>query len=168
MNDVRDEAKQVAKQAAKDATWRWVRTHPRQTAKAAAVVARHPRRASQVVSEAQTLREAAPDPRFQRFGRHLGGMRDARRSDLTGTIFWTETAAMAFAALRSYTDARERRARRARRRRVMIAVTAAAALAGVVVYRRSAATPSASEHGVTPVGSEAGAGDQLGADLVQR
>lgn len=142
-DEARDAARQVAKHAAKEATLRWVRSHPRQTLKAARIVARHPHRASQVVSEAQTVREAVPDPRVQRLGRRVARMRNAHRSDLAGTVLWAEMGAMSYAALMAYAEARERRARRVRRRRALIAIAGAAALVGVGAIRRAATSDNA-------------------------
>jgi len=77
------EANEAAKAAAKDAAWWWVRTHPLQAARLASVAARHPQRTRQAVSEAQTLREAAPDPRVRRLRAQLTGpARQAGRDQL--------------------------------------------------------------------------------------
>ena len=166
MNDVaqapeeaRDAAKQVAKHAAKEATLRWVRSHPRQTVKAAGMVVRHPRRVSRVVSEAQTVRETVPDPRVRRLGRHIGSMRDVDRSALADTVFWTEIGAMSYTALMAYAEARERRARRVRRRRVLIAIAGAAALVGVGAIRRAATSDNAPQHSAAAADASDGAAD---------
>lgn len=128
------EAADTAKAAAKDAAWWWVRAHPLQAARLASVAARHPQRTRQVVSEANTLREAAPDPRVRRLGAHLSGpARQAGRDELTDPLFWSEMAQVALAAAAAYVDARDRRARRARRRRALLVVTSLT-LAGVAAY----------------------------------
>jgi hypothetical protein len=86
------------------------------------------------VSEAQTMREAAPDPRVRRLRAHLSGpVRQAGRDELTDPLFWSEMVQVALAAAAAYTDARDRRARRARRRRALLAVTSLT-LAGAAAY----------------------------------
>jgi hypothetical protein len=128
------EATEAARSAAKDAALWWVRTHPLQAARFASVAARHPRRTRQAVSEAQTMREAAPDPRVRRLRAHLSGpVRQAGRDELTDPLFWSEMVQVALAAAAAYTEARDRRARRARRRRVLLAVTSLT-LAGAAAY----------------------------------
>jgi hypothetical protein len=128
------EAAETAKAAAKDAVWWWVRSHPIQAAKFASVAARHPQRTRQAVFEAQTLREAAPDPRVRRLRAHITGpARQAGRDELFDPRFWSEMAQVALAATTAYTDARDRLARRARRRRVLLAVTSLT-LAGAAAY----------------------------------
>ena len=128
------EATDTAKAAAKDAALWWVRAHPLQAAKLASVAARHPHRTRQAVSEAQTLREAAPDPRVRRLRAHLlGPARQAGRDELVDPLFWSELAQIALAAAVAYAEARDRRARRARRRRALLAVTSLT-LAGAAAY----------------------------------
>jgi hypothetical protein len=128
------EAAETAKAAARDAAWWWVRAHPLQAARLASVAARQPRRTSQVVSEANTLRDAAPDPRIRRLGAHLSGpARQAGRDQLTDPLFWSEMAQVALAAAAASAEARDRRARRARRRRALLAV-ASLTLAGAAAY----------------------------------
>jgi hypothetical protein len=86
------------------------------------------------VSEAQTMREAAPDPRVRRLGAHLAGpVRRAGRDELADPLFWSEIAQIALAAAAAYTEARDRRARRARRRRAFL-VVASLTLAGAAAY----------------------------------
>ena len=128
------EATEAARVAAKDAALWWVRTHPLQAARFASVAARHPQRTRQAVSEAQTIREAAPDPRVRRLRAHLSGpVRQAGRDELTDPLFWSEMVQVALAAAAAYTEARDRRARRARRRRALLAVTSLT-LAGAAAY----------------------------------
>ena len=128
------EATEAARVAAKDAALWWVRTHPLQAARFASVAARHPQRTRQAVSEAQTMREAAPDPRVRRLRAHLSGpVRQAGRDELTDPLFWSEMVQVALAAAAAYTEARDRRARRARRRRALLAV-ASLTLAGAAAY----------------------------------
>jgi hypothetical protein len=128
------EATEAARSAAKDAALWWVRTHPLQAARFASVAARHPQRTKQAVSEAQTLREVAPDPRVRRLRAHLAGpARRAGRDELADPLFWSELAQVALAAGAAYSEARDRRARRARRRRALLAVTSLA-LAGAAAY----------------------------------
>ena len=128
------ETNEAATAAAKDAAWWWVRTHPLQAARLASVAARHPQRTRQAVSEAQTLREAAPDPRVRRLREHLTGpARLAGRDELADPLFWSELAQVALAAAAAYAEARDRRARRARRRRALLAV-ATLTLAGAAAY----------------------------------
>jgi hypothetical protein len=128
------EPAEAAKTAAKDAALWWVRTHPLQAARFASVAARHPQRTRQAVSEAQTMREAAPDPRVRRLRAHLSGpVRRAGRDELADPQFWLEVAQVALAAAAAYTEARDRRARRARRRRAFLAV-AALTLVGAGAY----------------------------------
>jgi hypothetical protein len=128
------EAADTAKAAAKDAVRWWVRSHPFEAARLASVVARHPQRTRQAVSEAQTLREAAPDPRVRRLRAHLTGpARRAGRDELVDPLFWSEMAQVALAAAAAYTDARDRLARRARRRRALLAVTSLT-LVGAAAY----------------------------------
>ncbi|MFL6049068.1 MAG: hypothetical protein ACJ738_04770 [Gaiellales bacterium] len=86
------------------------------------------------MSEAQTLREVAPDPRVRRLRAHLAGpARRAGRDELADPLFWSELAQVALAAGAAYSEARDRRARRARRRRALLAVTSLA-LAGAAAY----------------------------------
>jgi len=128
------EPAEAAKTAAKDAALWWVRTHPLQAARFASVAARHPQRTRRAVSEAQTMREAAPDPRVRRLRAHLSGpVRRAGRDELADPQFWSEVAQVALAAAAAYTEARDRRARRARRRRAFLAV-AALTLVGAAAY----------------------------------
>jgi hypothetical protein len=128
------EAADTAKAAAKDAVWWWVRSHPIQAAKFASVAARHPQRTRQAVSEAQALREAAPDPRVRRLRAHLTGpARQAGRDELADPLFWAEMAQVALAAAAAYAGARDRLARRARRRRAVVAVTSLTLL-GAAAY----------------------------------
>ncbi len=128
------EATEAARVAAKDAALWWVRTHPLQAARFASVAARHPQRTRQAVSEAQTMREAAPDPRVRRLRAHLSGpVRQAGRDELTDPLFWSELAQVALAAATAYAEARDRRARRSRRRRALLVVTSLA-LAGAAAY----------------------------------
>jgi hypothetical protein len=128
------EPAEAAKAAAKDAALWWVRTHPLQAARFASVAARHPQRTKQAVSEAQTMREAAPDPRVRRLRAHLvGPVRRAGRDELADPQFWSEVAQVALAAAAAYTETRDRRARRARRRRAFLAV-AALTLVGAAAY----------------------------------
>jgi hypothetical protein len=128
------EATDTAKAAAKDAAWWWVRAHPLQAARLASVAARHPQRTRQAVSEAQTLREAAPDPRVRRLGAHLSrSARQAGRDEMADPLFWSEMAQVALAAAAAYAEARNRRARRARRRRGLLVITALT-LAGAAAY----------------------------------
>ncbi|HZI34991.1 MAG TPA: hypothetical protein VFD61_04515 [Gaiellales bacterium] len=128
------EATEAAKVAAKDAALWWVRTHPLQAARFASVAARHPQRTRQAVSGAQTMREAAPDPRVRRLRAHLSGpVRRAGRDELADPLFWSEIAQVALAAAAAYTEARDRRARRARRRRAFLAA-ASLMLAGAAAY----------------------------------
>jgi len=128
------EPAEAAKTAAKDAALWWVRTHPLQAARFASVAARHPQRTRRAVSEAQTMREAAPDPRVRRLRAHLSGpVRRAGRDELADPEFWSEVAQVALAAAAAYTEARDRRARRARRRRAFLAV-AALTLVGAGAY----------------------------------
>jgi hypothetical protein len=128
------EPAEAAKTAAKDAALWWVRTHPLQAARFASVAARHPQRTRQAVSEAQTMREAAPDPRVRRLRAHLSGpVRRAGRDELADPQFWSEVAQVALAAAAAYTEARDRRARRARWRRAFLAV-AALSLVGAGAY----------------------------------
>lgn len=123
-----------AAKAAKDAALWWLRAHPLQAARLASVAARHPQRTRQAVSGAQTLREAAPDPRVRRLGAHLlGPARQAGRDELADPLFWSELAQIALAAAAAYDDARDRRARRARRRRAILVVTSLT-LAGAATY----------------------------------
>jgi hypothetical protein len=123
-----------AAKAAKDAAWWWLRAHPLQAARLASIAARHPQRTRQAVSGAQTLREAAPDPRVRRLGAHLlGPARQAGRDELVDPLFWSEMAQIALAAAAAYDDARDRRARRARRRRALLVVTSLT-LAGAAAY----------------------------------
>jgi hypothetical protein len=125
-----------AAKAAKDAAWWWLRAHPLQAARLASIAARHPQRTRQAVSGAQTLREAAPDPRVRRLGAHLlGPARQAGRDELVDPLFWSEMAQIALAAAAAYDDARDRRARRARRRRALLVVTSLTlTLAGAAAY----------------------------------
>lgn len=125
-----------AKTAATDVGRWWVRRHPLKTAKLAGIVARHPRRTAQLVSEAQTLREAAPDPRVRRLGRHIARLHKGDLTDLVDPAVWAELAVVAGAAMAAHAEARERHARRRRRRRTMVVVTAAA-LTGALAYRRA-------------------------------
>jgi hypothetical protein len=128
------EATEAARSVAKDAAWWWVRAHPLQAARFASVAVRHPQRTKQAVSEAQTLREAAPDPRVRRLRAHLSGRaRRAGRDELADPLFWSELAQVSLAAAAAYGEARDRRARRARRRRALVAVTSLA-LAGAAAY----------------------------------
>jgi hypothetical protein len=128
------EPAEAAKTAAKDAALWWVRTHPLQAARFASVAARHPQRTRQAVSEAQTMREVAPDPRVRRLRAHLSGpVRRAGRDELADPQFWSEVAQVALAAAAAYAEARDRRARRARRRRAFLAV-AALTLVGAAAY----------------------------------
>ena len=123
-----------AAKAAKDAALWWLRAHPLQAARLASVAARHPQRTRQAVSGAQTMREAAPDPRVRRLRDHLSGpVRQAGWDELADPLFWSEMAQVALAAAAAYTEARDRRARRARRRRVLLAVTSLT-LAGAAAY----------------------------------
>ena len=128
------EANDAAKAAAKDAALWWVRTHPLQAARFASVAARNPQRTRQAVTGAQTMREAAPDPRVRRLRAHLSGpVRQAGRDELADPLFWSELAQVALAAATAYAEARDRRARRARRRRALLVVTSLA-LAGAAAY----------------------------------
>jgi hypothetical protein len=136
------EANDAARAAAKDAALWWVRTHPLQAARFATAAAAHPQRTRQAVSGAQTLREAAPDPRVRRLRAHLlGPARQAGREELADPLFWSELAQVALAAAAAYAEVRDRRARRARRKRVLV-VVASLTLAGTAAYvvrRRPAA-----------------------------
>jgi hypothetical protein len=136
------EPQQVAKSAAADVGRWWVRRHPRQAAKLAGIVARHPRRTAQLVSEAQTLRVAAPDPRVQRLGRHAAGLRNHDLTDLVDPAVWAELAVVAGAAVAAHSEARERKARRRRRRRTMVVISVAA-LTGALAYRRASSASAA-------------------------
>jgi hypothetical protein len=128
------EATDTAKAAAKDAAWWWVRAHPLQAARLASVAARHPQRTRQAVSEAQTLSEAAPDPRVRRLGAHLSrSALQAGRDEMVDPLFWSEMAQVALAAAAAYAEARDRRAQRARRHRAFLAVTSLT-LAGAAAY----------------------------------
>ena len=58
------------------------------------------------MSEAQTLREAAPDPRVRRLRAHLTGpARQAGRDELADPLFWSELAQVALAAAAAYAEA---------------------------------------------------------------
>jgi hypothetical protein len=114
----------------------------------AGAIARHPRRTAQVVSEAQTLREAVPDPRVRRLRRHLGQLRRAELADVVDPNVWSELAVVAGGAALAYAETRERRAQRSRRRQTITAI-AVVALAGVLAYRRAPANAKAA---VPPIG----------------
>ena len=126
------------------ATW-WVRRHPRQTLKAAALVARHPRRSARVVSEVRTAQEAAQDPRVgAAAGQAKDVLRDAEPRDAVDPEVWLALAQAATGIVTGYAGVRTRRVRRRRRRTRVAAVAGllgAGALAGVWASRRADRSP---------------------------
>jgi|tagenome__1003787_1003787.scaffolds.fasta_scaffold20287887_1 hypothetical protein len=106
----------------------WVRRHPRQTVKAAAMVARHPRRSARVVSEARTVQEASQHPRVRgAAGQAKALLKDAAPRDAIDPEVWISLAQAANGIVTAYAGIR---ARRMRRRRRMARIAAAAGLIG--------------------------------------
>lgn len=125
------DAEPATRSPARAAAGWWVRRHPRQTLKAASLVARHPRRSARVVTEVRTVQEAAQDHRVgAAAGRAKDVLRDAQPRDAVDPEVWLALAQAATGIVTAYAGVR---ARRERRRRRVTRVAAAAGLLGAGV-----------------------------------